>query len=264
MFSHVPPNPVYPSPLKGICFLSRAQIHQVIHILSSYKAPGPDNIPNVVLIKCCDVIIGHVFFIFGAIIKLNVHHPQWLELTTLVLRKIGKLSYDVAKAYCPIGLINTIPKVFSTHCSKHISYLAKKHGLLPPSQFGGRPRKNTTDVMLLVTHKIKNAWRKGQSAAALFLNLQGVFSNTIKEQLIHNMCMRRVLECFINIISLLLTGHTTHLKFDNYISEPIPLDLDNSTMQRDPSSMLYYSFYNAPLIKTHPTMYFLWDSWMTP
>ena len=101
--------------------------------------------------------------------------------------------------------------------------------------------------MLLVTHKIKDAWRRGKSAAALFLDVQGAFPNTVKDQLIHNMQMRRVPDCFINIVNLFLTGCTTCLKFDDYISEPMPLN--NRTTQGNPSSMLYYSFYNAPLIE---------------
>ena len=44
--------------------------------------------------------------------------------------------------------------------------------------------------MLLVTHKIKDAWRKGKVVAALFLDVQGAFPNTVKEQLVHNMRMR--------------------------------------------------------------------------
>jgi hypothetical protein len=38
------------------------------------------------------------------------------------------------------------------------------------------------------------------------------------------------------------------LRFDNYILDPIPLE--NGTTQGDPLSMLYYSFYNAPLLET--------------
>jgi hypothetical protein len=79
-----------------------------------------------------------------------------------------------------------IPKVLSTLCSRHISYLTNKHNLLPSTQFRGCPGHNTTDAMLLVVHKIKNAWRHGKVAAALFLDIQGAFPNTVKEQLIHN------------------------------------------------------------------------------
>ena len=251
LISHVPPDHNYPAPLRGPRFFSRSRIRQVISTLSPYKAPGPDKIPNVVLMKCVDALIDHLFFIFRAVLELKVYHPRWRESTTVVLRKIGKTSYDVAKSYRPIGLMNTITKVLSTLCSKHISYLAEKHNVLPPSQFGGRPGRNTTDAMLLVVHKIKDAWRRGKVAAALFLDVQGAFPNTVKDQLIHNMRMRRVPKCFTDVAELSLSNRTTRLKFDDYLSEPIPLL--NGTTQGDPSSMTYYGFYDAPLMETATT-----------
>jgi hypothetical protein len=246
--SPIQSNQTYPTPLPGLCFFSRTRIRQAICSLSPYKAPGLDKIPNIVLMKCSDMLIDHLFFIFRAVFDLKVYHPRWLESTTLVLRKIGKTTYDVAKSYHPIGLIDTIPKVLSTLCSRHISYLTNKHNLLPSTQFGGCPGCNTTDTMLLVVHKIKNAWRHSKVVAALFLDVQGAFPNMVKEQLIHNMRMRRIPECFTNIALLLLTGCTTKLKFNNFISKPFLLI--NGTTQGDPSSMNYYSFYNAPLIET--------------
>jgi hypothetical protein len=86
--SHVPPNQVYPTPLNGLCFFSRVRIRQVICLLSPYKVPGLDKIPNIVLMKCVDALIDHLFFIFRAVLKLKVYHPNWLESITLVLHKI--------------------------------------------------------------------------------------------------------------------------------------------------------------------------------
>ena len=59
------------------------------------------------------------------------YHPRWLKSITVVLHKIGKSFYNLAKSYCPIGLIDTILKVLSTLCSKHTLYLAEKHNTLP-------------------------------------------------------------------------------------------------------------------------------------
>ena len=199
------------------------------------------------LIKCCEALIDHLYFIFKAVCKFNMYHPRWLESIIIILHNISKTSYNVAKSYHSIGLINTIPKLFLTLCSKHISFLAEKHNLLLLSQFGGRPGRNMADVMLLVTHKIKEAWRKGKVTAMLFLDIQGAFPNILKDQLIHNMHMRQVPNCFINIVTTSLTGCTTWLKFDDFLLEV--LQLNNSTTQGDPSSMLYYSFYNALLIE---------------
>ena len=83
----------------------------------------------------------------------------------------------------------------------------EKHNPLLPTQFGGRLGRNTTDAMLLMVHKIKDTWRHGKVAMALFLDVQGAFLNTVKEQLIHNMRMCRVPKCFTDIVALSLTGH---------------------------------------------------------
>jgi len=141
----------------------------------------------------------------------------------LVLRTIGKTNYTVAKAYHPIGLINTLPKGFSALNVKQISYLVEKHNMLPAAQFGGWPGRNTTDAMLLVAHHIKDTWRSKKVAAALFLNVQGVFPNMVKDQLIHNMRMRQVPKCFTDLAECMLTGRFTCLRFDDYISDLIPL-----------------------------------------
>jgi hypothetical protein len=63
--------------------------------------------------------------------------------------------------------------------------------------------------------------------------------------------MCRVPECFTDIVSLSLTGCTTCLKFNNFVSDPI--QLMNGTTQGDPPSMIYYTFYNAPLLDTAKT-----------
>ena len=118
--------------------------------------------------------------------------------------------------------------------------------MLPPAQFRGCLGCNTTNTVLFITHKIKDAWRQGKVAAALFLDVQGAFPNTVKDQLIHNMKTWCVPKCFTDLTALMLTGRTTHLKFNDFISEPLPID--NGTTQGDPSSMLFFSFYNSPLI----------------
>ncbi|KNZ72296.1 hypothetical protein J132_04090 [Termitomyces sp. J132] len=41
--------------------------------------------------------------------------------------------------------------------------------------------------MHLVVSRIKDAWHSGKVATALFLDIQGAFSNMVCDQLIHNM-----------------------------------------------------------------------------
>jgi len=101
--------------------------------------------------------------------------------------------------------------------------------------------------MHIVTHKIKDAWRTGKVTVALFHDVQGAFPNTVKEQLLHNMKTRSVPSCYSKLIERMLTGRKTHLKFDDFTSDPI--DITNGTTQGCPLSMILYAFYNAPLIQ---------------
>ncbi|KNZ79420.1 hypothetical protein J132_10230 [Termitomyces sp. J132] len=60
------------------------------------------------------------------------------------------------------------------------------------------------------------------------------------------MCKRSVPECFVWLTQRLLTGQCTRLKFNDFLSEAI--DILNRTTQGCPLSMIFYMFYNTPLI----------------
>ena len=212
-----------------------------------YKAPGPDRIPNVVLRECTGTLTDHLYFIFRVIFELNVYPDEWRESITIILRKLGKPSYEDPKAYRPIALLNTMGKLFSTIATDKISYFCETRNLLPATQFGGRPARTTTDSMLLMKHTIKEAWRKRKVASVLFLDIQGVFPNVVKEVLIHNMRTRGVPSQYIQMTQLMLTDRRTRLSFDDYLSNLVTIT--NGNNQGCPLSMMFYAFYNAGLLE---------------
>ena len=83
--SSVPQDYTYPTPLPDLPEVSMAQIEEQINKLAPYKAPGPDGIPNIVLIKCFDIIADYLFHILQAIIEKGLYHDPWRESTTVVL-----------------------------------------------------------------------------------------------------------------------------------------------------------------------------------
>ena len=125
--------------------------------------------------------MNHLYHLFHVILEHGVYPSRWRTSLTIVLHKEGKVEYDVAKAYHPIGLLNTIGKLFSTLVATGLSYITEKHNLLPPTQFRGIPGHCTTDTMHLVVSKIKDAWRAGKVTSVLFLGIQVAFPNTVKQ-----------------------------------------------------------------------------------
>jgi len=112
------------------------QIRAQCKKLKPFKAPGPDGIPNVVLMKCADLLAGRLCHIYRAMLDKNLLYKPWKEFITIVLRKPCKPSYDTPKAYRPIALLNMMWKVITAIIANHITYITEKHQLLPTNHFG--------------------------------------------------------------------------------------------------------------------------------
>ena len=207
--SSVPPNYRYPKPVAYKAEITKEQIFRVIGKLSPYKTPGPDGIPNIVFKQCSEILVDHLYYIYNASLQDGLYFPSWLESLTAVIRKPGRQTYDVAKSYRPIALLNTIAKIFTALVAEDITTLAEQHKLLPSCHFGGRPGHRTSDSMQLLTHRIKQAWRNGRVASILFLDIKGAFPNVVKDWLPHNMRKRRVPEALVNVVDAALTGRST-------------------------------------------------------
>ena len=238
---------VYPKPTSDSDPISKEQIKRQLAKLKPYKAPGPDGIPNIVLTKCANTIVDRLYYIYKAILEQRVYYEPWRESTTVVLRKPGKPRYDIPKAYRPIALLNTMSKVLTALMAELMTFYTETHQLLPAHHFGGRPGRTTTDAIHLLLHKIKDAWRKRQVTAVLFLDIEGAFPNAVTSKLIHSMKKRGLPETLVNFTRLMLEKRNTRLRFDDHISDTILLD--NGIGQGDPLSMALYQYYNADILE---------------
>ena len=236
----------YPPPACKTHKISKEQIRRQLKRLKPYKAPGPDGIPNIVLTQCADLLVDRLWYIYNAILVKEIYYSPWKHSITVVLRKPGKPRYDTPKAYRPIALLNTLGKLLTAIIAEQLTYYAEKYALLPPTHFGGRPGRTTTDALHTLTYKIKDAWRKRQVVSVLFLDIEGAFPNAVNERLEHNLKARKVPSKLVKFIHNLLKDRYTALKFDDFMSEAI--ELDNGIGQGDLLSMILYQFYNADLL----------------
>ncbi|KAJ3912614.1 hypothetical protein F5877DRAFT_22979, partial [Lentinula edodes] len=113
--------------------ITQQWIIDVFQRLKLYKAPGPDGIPNIILKKCAGMLAPYLCEIYNAIGYLKAYPKEWLNSTTVVIRK----PYSFPKSYCPIALINTLAKGYTSIIAEDISFLATQHNLFPDTQFGG-------------------------------------------------------------------------------------------------------------------------------
>ena len=245
--SRTPENYDYPEPLPPPPPITTEQVVCQIKRLSPFKTCSPDEVPNVVLQKCIEQILDHLIHLFRGIFTLRTYFQGWQEFTTAVLRKPGKTDYEVPKAYRPIALLCTIPKVLTAIVAEDIGHLVEKNTLLPDTHFGGRPGRTTTDAIHYLVDKVKAAWGSKKVASILFLDVEGAFPNAVTDTLIHNLRKRRIPTAYVKFVERLLKGRKTRMKFDDFISELI--EIANGIGQGDPISMLLYIIYNADLLE---------------
>lgn len=249
---HTIPLPfVYPKPKTKFTNISNEQVARAISKLSPYKAPGPDDVSNAIFTHCKEVLTTRLGPIYRATFKLGIYPKQWKIYTTIVLRKPGKPDYSVPKAYRPIALLNTIAKILSSCVAEDLAHMAETHGMLPPTHFGGRPGRTTTDSLHLTTKWIHDQWRSKRVASALFLDISGAYPNVVIPKLIHNMRKRGVPEEYTEWTLRRLQGRQCRLVFDDYKSDLF--DVINGVDQGCPLSHIYYLFYSADLLEIAST-----------
>jgi len=140
--SSIPPDFAYPNPLPDPPKITIKKVKHHIRRLSPYKA-CPDDIPNIVLQQCVDLLSQRLLVIYQAILNLGIYFDPWREFTTIVIRKPGKPNYEIPKVYRPIALLSTMAKVLTGIVAEDMSRLVERHQLLPNilevGQGGPRP-----------------------------------------------------------------------------------------------------------------------------
>src|SRR5882757_3879129 len=159
------------------------RITSTLEKLSPFKAPGPSGISNAILKKCAWLIAPHLSMIYTAICSLNHYPEKFGNIYQIVLPKPSCASYEILNSYRPIALIKTLAKVQSSIITEDLAYECETYRLLLDYQFGGRAGRSTSDALHSVEQFIKNAWRCGQAALALFLDVQAAFPNMQKARL---------------------------------------------------------------------------------
>lgn len=127
----------------------------------------------------------------------------------------------------------------------HLTFIMETHQLLPATRFDGRPGRTATDAMHFLANTIKASWRAGKVTAALFLGIEGAFSNADTAPQEHNLRKRKVPRRTTSVVRRILSNRATMLRFDGYKSEPMVVD--DGIGQDDPLFVGLYQIYNADL-----------------
>ena len=244
--TYAPPDATYP-PRYNSTTISNERIQRVFRKMKLHKATYPGTPPNNVLHHCADLLAPHIGPIYRATFTLEYYPGEWPMTMTIIARKPGKSDYRKADAHRPLSISGGWPRGLNACVTEEIQYLTEKHHLLPDHQFGGRPGRSTIDLLLSLTNEIKAAWRRGEVASILSMDVKAAFPSVDVEMLFHEMRSLGLPETYVTWMHRRLIDRQTVLAFDDYVSDPFPVE--SGLDQGDPFSLLCYIIYNGGLLR---------------
>ena len=221
--------------------------HAILKRMKPWEATRTETVPNAVFVHARELLVPHLGPIFQATDTLKLYPDDWKLTETLVLKKPGKSDYTVAAAWRPTVLTNGMERLLNGCKTEDLILMCKKTGILPPNHFGGRPGRATTDSVHLLVKTVKDAWRKGEVASLLCLDVKSAFPSMAVDVLLHDMRLCGVPSGHVEWFERWPQGRKTTLVFDDFKSDTF--DIEEGIDQGDAHSLIAWVIYNHQILK---------------
>ena len=243
--TNTPPDPVYPEPAWTFQTITNHQVERVFCSMKPHKATYTGSLHNDFMRHTSDLIAPFYAPLYRATFVLEYYPATWKETETIVLRKPNRTSYHNPNSWRPIVLSKGEARALNKCIAEDLSWGCEAKHLLPTEHYGGHPGRRATDAVMAMVAEVKNAWRKGKVATAIFLDVKGAYPSTDVEMLQHEMRLVGIPVQYAEWLQQRMEGRTTTISFDGHQSKTF--DVENGLDQGDPASGILYSLYNAGL-----------------
>ena len=155
----------------------KEKLKQAIAKCNNSSAPRPDKLSwqHLKIIIRQDKCLINIINIANIYINLG-HWPDYFKyLSTIIIPKPNKLSYDHAKMFHPIILLNMLGKLIEKVIAKRIQFTVTKNNFIHPCQLGGLKSKSTTDVGVALIYIVRSGWAKEKSTSIFAFNISQFF-----------------------------------------------------------------------------------------
>lgn len=179
-------------------------------------------------------------------ITLGVYPDDWALIDTLILRKPGRPDYRIPSAHHPIVLSHGHARALNACIADEITRQAELLGLIPSQQFGAHPGRSTTGSIHMMVHSIKEAWKQGQVATVLYMDIKGAFPSVDLQMLYHKLRLLGVPNKIVDWLGRRYANCMTRMVFDDFVSEP--MRVVGGEDQGDPAAGIRYILYTAEVL----------------
>ena len=188
----------------------------ILENLSIDKAPGPDEIPPIVLKTCSRELAPILSKLFRICLQTSSFPATWKEANIHPIPKKGTTS-DPSN-YRPIAITSTIGKIFETVLNNHfIKHLEKNH-LLNDKQYGFRQGRSTVDLLCHLTDKLFQSTDKHGETHTICLDISKAFDRVWHRSLLSKL-PHYGLQSFVPLIDSYLSNRKLRVMVDGLYSD---------------------------------------------
>ena len=198
--------------------VTAAEVEKVLRDIDVGKATGPDNISPRVLKNCARELSGPLATIFAACLEQNKWPAAWKEAHVVPVHK--KESKTDPRHYRPISLLSTMGKVFEKLIAETLWRHLNQHSLVSPHQFGFRPGRSTSDLLLLLSQEWQDTLDEGLDTLVVALDIAGAFDRVWHSGLLAKLRAKGVAGSLLRLLEDYLQGRTLRVALNGRISKP--------------------------------------------
>jgi len=156
---------------------SKEELKQAIIKCNDSSAPEPDKLSwqHLKIIIKQDECLANIINIANVCINLG-HWPNYFKCSsTIIIPKPNKASYNQAKMFHPIVLLNMLGKLIEKVIAKRIQFTVVNNNFIHQSQLGKLKFKSTMDTEVALTHIVRSGWAKGKTTSTLAFDISQFF-----------------------------------------------------------------------------------------
>ena len=150
-----------------------SDVKQILKLLPSGKATGPDNIINRVLRELSSELSTPLCKLFNKVLLLGIFPESWKEANVCAIFKKGDPSQ--VNNYRPISLLSCIDKVFERLIFKYVFNHFKDNDILSAFQSGFKPGDSSINQLTYLYNSFCKAIDAGKEIRVVFFDISKAF-----------------------------------------------------------------------------------------
>ena len=159
-------------------FITEGRVAKAVGSFGSFKSPGGDMISPIMLQRAGSALVEILVGLYRASLSLSHIPLTWRNARAVFIPKPGKPSYHKAKSFRPITLTSFFLKVLERLVYWHLNECTGDlNSRMHHAQFAFKQGYSTEAALHNVVYRLEKAVFNKQLALALFLDIEGAFSN---------------------------------------------------------------------------------------